>query len=201
MRSRSIWLAMLLGSGCSQFYGLDVPTKVDARADVDVTDSDGDGIYDSADNCQLANPDQADRHRNRIGDRREGCIMLPLRGNDNDDNDSINDTNDLCIGVPPPQDDSDKDGVADACDDHASQDARFCVWTFREPAAGEAADVWKQSWTYSSAWSLAGSSLLVGSAMGTLYAESANMFTAPNGIAVDAYLRIEGYTPPFAAGI
>ncbi len=75
------------------------------------SDSDGDGIIDSADNCpQDANPGQADSDGDGVGD------VCDFGGTDTD-GDSIEDLLDNCVDVPNPgQEDSDGDGIGDACD-------------------------------------------------------------------------------------
>jgi hypothetical protein len=75
------------------------------------TDSDGDGILDSADNCPLNfNPDQTDTDGNGQGD---ACDF----GLPDTDGDGIDDLIDNCVDViNPGQQDADGDGIGDACD-------------------------------------------------------------------------------------
>jgi hypothetical protein len=75
------------------------------------TDSDGDGVLDSADNCPLDfNPDQADIDGNGNGD---ACDF----GFPDSDGDGIDDLIDNCVDVVNPgQQDADMDGIGDACD-------------------------------------------------------------------------------------
>ena len=114
----------------------------------DLTDSDGDGVCDAADNCDnTPNSDQADSDGNGIGDvcqdsDGDGHIDLsdncPLESNpdqldidsdglgdacdDDDDGDGVDDTDDNCPLVNnPDQLDIDNDGIGYACDD------QFCV--------------------------------------------------------------------------
>ncbi|MBC8422424.1 MAG: thrombospondin type 3 repeat-containing protein [Chloroflexi bacterium] len=77
------------------------------EVDLGVPDSDGDGIYDSGDNCPLVpNPDQTDTDGDGVGN---ACDA-------DDDNDGILDADDNCPTVyNPDQADSDGDGVGDAC--------------------------------------------------------------------------------------
>ena len=73
------------------------------------TDSDGDGIADSDDNCpEVSNADQADANGAGRGD---AC-------DPDDDNDRVPDTDDNCRAVQnPAQEDGDDDGLGDACDE------------------------------------------------------------------------------------
>jgi hypothetical protein len=110
---------------------------------VDV-DSDGDGVYDSSDNCPLiANNDQADTDGDGMGDAcdkdddndgdldsRDNCPLIPnadqedtdIDGKGNacdldDDNDFYLDTRDNCpLDANADQLDGDEDGIGDACD-------------------------------------------------------------------------------------
>lgn len=94
--------------GCNQVLGLDEPDRVDT-----ITDTDGDGVADSRDNCpQVPNADQADADHDRRGDACDSCpLATPTRDRDGD---GIDDACDSCILGP--QVDDDGDGVMDACD-------------------------------------------------------------------------------------
>ncbi len=72
------------------------------------SDTDSDGVLDSADNCPLvANPDQANNDGDASGD---ACDQ-------DDDNDGVNDGADNCpLVANPNQADADGDGIGDACD-------------------------------------------------------------------------------------
>jgi hypothetical protein len=78
--------------------------------DPDSRDSDGDGVFDSVDNCPgQANPDQADTDHDGVGD---ACDNVLADG----DGDGVPDASDNCPGVAnPDQADTDNDGVGDAC--------------------------------------------------------------------------------------
>ncbi|WP_232225342.1 thrombospondin type 3 repeat-containing protein [Christiangramia salexigens] len=79
-----------------------------------ISDSDGDGIEDTLDNCpNIANPDQA----NNDGDS-EGDVC-----DDDDDNDGIEDTLDNCpFTANPGQENYDGDSEGDACDNDDDND-------------------------------------------------------------------------------
>ncbi len=76
------------------------------------TDSDGDGIPDSSDNCQFVfNPGQEDSDGDGIGDV---CDTSPKKDSDYD---GVPDDEDNCPNTPNQnQADSDGDGIGDACD-------------------------------------------------------------------------------------
>jgi hypothetical protein len=84
-------------------------------ANCDTTsDSDGDGIEDTSDNCPtIANPDQANNDGDSEGD---AC-------DDDDDNDGIDDTIDNCpFTANPNQENHDGDSEGDACDNDDDND-------------------------------------------------------------------------------
>jgi hypothetical protein len=83
------------------------------------TDTDGDGIPDSADNCaREANPDQADANANGRGD---AC--------DDHDRDGVMTSKDNCPDVPNrDQRDTDGDGAGDACDTEESRFTEANPW-------------------------------------------------------------------------
>jgi len=94
---------------------------VDARFDYDnivlranATDTDGDGVPDSTDNCDtVSNPDQADTDGDGVGN---ACDAL-TGGPGDTDADGVPDSTDNCDTVPNPgQGDADGDGIGDACD-------------------------------------------------------------------------------------
>ena len=78
------------------------------------TDSDGDGIADTIDNCpDVPNPQQYDRDGDGIGNRCEDGTTPPT----DTDVDGVPDTIDNCPDVPNPgQADEDGDGVGNACE-------------------------------------------------------------------------------------
>ena len=79
----------------------------------DATDTDGDGVPNTPDNCDdIANPNQADTDNDGLGDV---CDSTPS-GPDTD-GDGIPDSTDNCDTVPNAnQTDTDGDGIGDACD-------------------------------------------------------------------------------------
>lgn len=73
-----------------------------------VTDSDGDGVVDTADNC----PDDPNPDQSNIDDDSLGDVCDP-----DDDNDGVADLDDNCpINANPLQEDFDLDGFGNACD-------------------------------------------------------------------------------------
>jgi len=74
-----------------------------------MNDSDGDGVYDSADNCpSIPNPDQL--NTDGANDGGDAC-------DDDDDNDGWEDFYDNCpVNANPDQSDVDGDGIGDVCD-------------------------------------------------------------------------------------
>jgi len=81
-----------------------------------VTDTDGDGIMDSNDNCPLnANPSQTDSDSDGIGDACDLCFGNDATGDTDQDN--VCNNIDNCDAVPNSnQVDVDHDGVGDVCD-------------------------------------------------------------------------------------
>jgi hypothetical protein len=81
----------------------------------DATDTDGDGVPDSSDNCDsVANADQADADADGLGD---ACDSTPTVPDVDTDGDGVPDTIDNCDTTKNPnQSDKDKDGIGDACD-------------------------------------------------------------------------------------
>lgn len=93
-----------------------VPTDVPT---VPLTDTDGDGVPDTTDNCTFVyNPDQADSNGDFIGD---ACSEVapteaPTAPGIDSDGDGVDDALDNCPSVPnPDQADTDGDGTGDAC--------------------------------------------------------------------------------------
>jgi Ca2+-binding RTX toxin-like protein len=81
----------------------------------DATDTDGDGVPDTADNCDgIANPGQTDTDHDGIGD---ACDSTPTVPDLDTDGDGVPDVTDNCDTTKNPnQSDKDKDGIGDACD-------------------------------------------------------------------------------------
>lgn len=136
-RNWTKWLSNPWTSGC------DGCLELGLQVFVDLADSDGDKVPDSADNCVATpNPDQADLDRDRVGDACDpdvdgdgtanGADAFPRNASEwadtdgdgtgdnadtDDDNDTIIDAVDNCAVVSNPgQRDSDGDGRGDACD-------------------------------------------------------------------------------------
>jgi hypothetical protein len=86
---------------------------IDLTVEAPVTDTDGDGVPDSTDNCvSTPNADQADADGDGIGD---ACDPTP-NGPDAD-GDGVPDSTDNCVSTPnADQADTDADGIGDACD-------------------------------------------------------------------------------------
>lgn len=82
------------------------------------TDTDGDGICDSVDNCPgIANADQADADGDGIGDVCDNCPNDYNPDQLDSDGDSFADACDNCPNDPnSSQEDADNDGIGDVCD-------------------------------------------------------------------------------------
>jgi Ca2+-binding RTX toxin-like protein len=81
----------------------------------DATDTDGDGVPNTSDNCDdVANANQADTDNDGVGD---ACDSTPTVPDVDTDGDGVPDTTDNCDTTKNPnQSDKDKDGIGDACD-------------------------------------------------------------------------------------
>ncbi|MBV8760912.1 MAG: thrombospondin type 3 repeat-containing protein [Deltaproteobacteria bacterium] len=125
----SLLAVLVVLAGCNSLLGIE---DVSVEKTV-ATDTDGDGIPDSIDNCPLVpNPDQADSDGDGIGNACDACgtgIDADHDGTDDgcdpclkgpqvdEDGDGIYDACDDCPGIPDPaQSDSDGDTIGDACD-------------------------------------------------------------------------------------
>ena len=63
-----------------------------------LTDTDGDGIYDSNDNCvNISNPDQADSDNDALGDVCDNCISDPNPGQEDCNGNGVGDVCDNCV--------------------------------------------------------------------------------------------------------
>jgi hypothetical protein len=77
--------------------------NVTVIADDCPTDTDGDGIPDSDDNCpNVFNPDQLDSDGDGIGDACDNCIETPNPDQADSDGDGIGDVCDACPTIPDP---------------------------------------------------------------------------------------------------
>ena len=89
-----------------------------AMANLEIIDTDGDGISNEFDNCpNVANANQADADSDGVGDV---CDNSPYVSNPNQtdtDGDKIGDVSDNCpMTANPDQADDDHDGIGNACD-------------------------------------------------------------------------------------
>jgi hypothetical protein len=192
---RGIALAfVVIGAGCGSLFGLDSPELKPAPDAPSVgsgsgsgSDGDGDGVADPDDNCPTTpNADQVDTDGDQIGDVCQGCVMLPLRATDDDDADDLADTVDNCFGITSAQSDADTDGIGDASDARTGTDVRFCVWTFRDPGAGESPAFWTTSWDLGAGWQVTGSTLAHASSMAVESATARDLIDVPaGGVAFD----------------
>ena len=89
------------------------------------TDTDGDGVLDSTDNCLLVpNPDQDDTDGDDVGDVCDNCLGVLNPSQIDTDGDEFGDACDVCAEIADPdQIDGDADGWGAACDcDDAAPD-------------------------------------------------------------------------------
>lgn len=86
--------------------------------DSNLTDTDGDGLSDSYDNCpSVANPQQNDSDGDGVGDACDNSSSDSSDSGSDSDGDGILNHQDNCPLTPnPTQNDSDGDGVGDVCD-------------------------------------------------------------------------------------
>lgn len=211
MVRRIAFALLVVGTGCGSLLGLDSPelkptpdapgAGSDSGSNSNV-DTDGDGVLDGDDNCPATpNADQADTDGDHVGDACQGCVALPLRASDDDDADTLVDTVDNCFGIKTAQADADTDGIGDACDARNGPDVRFCVWTFRDPGAGESPGFWATSWDLAGGWQVTGSTLAHTSSMEVEPATTRDMIDVPaGGIAFDTRYVLAGYTAPMTYG-
>ncbi|MFH1724442.1 MAG: LamG-like jellyroll fold domain-containing protein, partial [Elusimicrobiota bacterium] len=98
-------------------------------------DTDGDGVFDGADNCpDTSNPDQADADSDGLGD---ACDACPNDAGDDADGDGLCSDADNCPGTPnPDQADADGDGMGDPCDRAGlpADEHTVALWHFDEGA-------------------------------------------------------------------
>jgi hypothetical protein len=84
----------------------------------EVTDTDGDGLPDSLDNCPTVyNPDQADSDGDGVGNFCDNCPTVANANQADADSDGYGDECDNCPTICNPQQlDADHDGIGDVCD-------------------------------------------------------------------------------------
>lgn len=128
--SRTSLVLLAFVAACNAVYGLD---ETRPRQDAD-----GDGHFDSADNCPtIANPDQLDTFDDEGGD---ACAQCPvLIGIDLDD-DLYDDGCDRCLGPGFTGDDVDRDDIDDGCDPCIGGKAAFEI-DFNENGIGDGCEV------------------------------------------------------------
>jgi len=82
------------------------------------TDSDGDGVANCLDNCDLvANPGQADQDGDGLGDACDNCVAVSNANQADQDGDTFGDACDNCVALAnPTQADCDADLLGDACE-------------------------------------------------------------------------------------
>jgi hypothetical protein len=135
MYTKQGWLTATLLAAAFALGGCDAESIEQAKDEIRQGDEDGDGIPNAEDNCPLTpNPDQADLDGDGIGDAcdsdrdgdgkddsQDNCPSIPnpdgpCPDNADDDGDGIPNDSDNCPHTPnPDQEDTDGDGVGDAC--------------------------------------------------------------------------------------
>jgi len=82
------------------------------------TDTDGDGVCDDKDNCQLvSNPDQQNTDGDSLGDACDNCDLINNNNQKDTDGDGIGDACDNCVSTAnPDQANDDGDALGNACD-------------------------------------------------------------------------------------
>lgn len=135
MYPKQRWMTAILFAAAFALGGCDAESIERPKNEIRQGDEDGDGIPNADDNCpQAPNPDQADLDGDGIGDAcdsdrdgdgkddsLENCSSIPnpegpCPDNADDDGDGIPNDSDNCPNtVNPDQQDTDSDGIGDAC--------------------------------------------------------------------------------------
>ena len=103
--------------GCMGRFGYVYP-YIEARAAMNVSDTDDDGIEDDIDNCPLiSNQDQTDTDGDGIGDACDNCPDMANADQGDKDGDGVGDMCDNCPDVAnADQVDSNNNGIGDVCE-------------------------------------------------------------------------------------
>jgi hypothetical protein len=109
----------LLTAGGYFYFQNDLTTSgLRDAAQANGVDTDGDGVFDGADNCPtVANPGQEDNDADGKGNVCDNCYLMPNADQADGDQDTVGDACDNCPNTAnTEQEDSDGDRVGDVCD-------------------------------------------------------------------------------------